>query len=111
VVKDAKRRFRDRVDAQMEQRDTRRQWQGLWTIMDYQGRTPSTVSTDPSLVDNLNSLFARLEVSNYTASGTVAELSSIARDECTLSVTEHNVRRALMRVNTRKTVGPDGIFG
>jgi len=31
-----------------------------------------------------------------TTPGTVAEVSSIARDEHTLSVTEHDVRRALM---------------
>jgi len=41
----------------------------------------------------------------------VAKVSSIARDEHTLSVTEHNVRRALMSVNTRKAAGSDGISG
>jgi len=75
------------------------------------GRTPSTLSADPSLADNLNSLYVRFEASNNTASRTGAELSSIARDEHTLSVTEHNVRRVLMRVNTRKAAGPDGISG
>jgi len=59
----------------MEQRDTR--W--LQTIMDYQGRTPSTVSADASIADDLN-----------TASGTIAEVSSITRDEHTLSVTKHD---------------------
>jgi len=58
------------------------------------------VPTHPP-VDDLNSFYVRLEASNNTASGTVAEVSSIARDEHTLSVTEHDVRRALMRVNTR----------
>jgi len=83
----------------MEQRDTRCLWQVLWTIM---GRTPSTPlnSTNPSLADDLNSFLVRFEVINNTASGTVAEVSSIARDECTLSVTEHDVRRSPMRVNT-----------
>jgi len=69
------------------------------------------VSTDASLADDLNSFFAWFEVRNNTASGTVAEVSSIARDEHILSVTEHDVRRALMRVNTRKAAGPDGISG
>ena len=48
---------------------------------------------------------------NNTASGTVAEVGSIARDKHTLSVTEHDMRRALMRVNTRKAAGPDGKSG
>jgi len=77
-VKDAKRRYRDRLESQMEQYDTRRLWQGLRTIMDYRGRNPSTVGADASLVDDLNSFF------NNSASGTVAEVSSIARDEHTL---------------------------
>jgi len=48
--------------------------------MDYRGRSPSTVSADASLADDLNSFYARFE-------GTVAEMSSIARDEHTCSVT------------------------
>jgi len=80
-------------------------------VTDYWGRTPSTVSADASLADDLNSFYAELEASNNTASGTVADVSSIARDEHTLSVTEHDVRRALMMVNTRKAAGPDGISG
>jgi len=40
VVKVAKRRYRDRVESQMEQLDTRCRWQGLRTITDYWGRTP-----------------------------------------------------------------------
>jgi len=95
----------------MEQRDTGCIWQGLRTITDYPGRTPSTVSTDASLAGDLNSFFALFEASNNTASGTIAEVSSVARDECTLSVTEHDVRRGLMRVNTRNAAGPDSISG
>jgi len=94
----------------VEQHVTRRLWQGLRTITDYRGRN-HTVSADASLADDLNSFYARFEASNNTASGTVAEVSSIARDEHTLSVTEHDVRRALMRVNTRKPAGPDAISG
>jgi len=110
-VKDAKRRERDRVEKKMEQCDTRRLWQGLQTITDDQDITHSTVNTNTSLADDLNSFYARFEASNNTVSGTVAEVSSIARDEHTLSVTEHDVRRTLMRANTRKDAGPDGISG
>jgi len=45
------------------------------------------------------------------SNNTVAEVSSLARNERTLSVAEHDVRRALMGVNTRKAAGPDGISG
>jgi len=39
ALKDAKRRYRDRVEPQMEQRSTRHLWQGLRTITDYPGRS------------------------------------------------------------------------
>jgi len=64
----------------MEQRYTRRLWQGLRTITDYRGRTPSTVSADASHTDNLNSFYAWFEASYNTISGTVAEVNSIARE-------------------------------
>jgi len=105
AVKNTKRRYRDRVELQMEQCDTTRLWQGLQTITDYQVRTPSTVSANASLVDDLNSFYARFEAHNNTTSWTLAEVSSIARDQHTLSVTKDDVRRALMRVNTRKATG------
>jgi len=104
AVKDAKRRYRDRVESQMEQRNTICLWKGLRTIRDCQGRTPSTVSVDASRADDLNSFYVWFKASNNTASGTIAEVSSIARNKHTLSVTEHNARRALMGVNTRKVL-------
>jgi len=64
-----------------------------------------------SIADDLNPFCARFEASNNIASGTIAEVSSIPRDEHTLSVTKHDVRKALMRVNTRKAAGPEGISG
>jgi len=38
MVKDAKRRYRDRLEGQMEQRNTRHLWQGLWTITELTGQ-------------------------------------------------------------------------
>jgi len=95
----------------MEQHNTRPLWQRLRTITDYPGRTPSTVSADASLADDLNSFYVWFKARNNTASGTGAEVTSDARDEHNLSVTQNDVRRALMRVNTRKAAGPDSTSG
>jgi len=105
AMNDTKRKYKDRVEAQLDQRDTRHLWQGLRIITDYWGSTPSTVSADASLADDLNSFYVQFEASN-TYSGTY----SIARDEHTLCEEEGGgVRRALMRVNARKSAGPDGM--
>jgi len=79
----------------MQQRDTRRLWQG-YGLSDYRGRTPSTVSDDGSLADDLNSFYALFQASNNTASGNVAEVSSIAEDEHTVS--EHDPGPSLLQV-------------
>jgi len=106
AVMDAKRKYRDRVEAHMAQHDTRRLWQGLRTITDYQGRTASTVSADASLADDLDSFYVWFEASNNTTSRIIAEMCSIVQNEHTLSVTEHDVRRALMRVDVHHNIQP-----
>jgi len=65
------------------------------------------VSANAFLADDLNSFYAWFAASNNTVSGTVAEV----RDKHTFPVTEHDVRRALMRVNNRKVPGPHSISG
>ena len=79
---------------------------------------PSTVCANASLADDLNSFYARFVASNNTASSpannnivSAAGMSFTAGDEHTLSVTKHNLRRALMCVKTRKAAGADGISG
>lgn len=119
AVKAAKRRYRDKVEAQLCDRDSRSMWQGLRTITDYRGRTHTSADADSSLVEDLNTFFARFEVSsaspNTDASTVSGAGATVAGDptgeDCPLSVSEHDVRRALRRVNSRKAAGPDGIPG
>lgn len=69
---------------------------------DYLGRSPSTVPADASLADDLNSFCGHFNASNNR---TVAEVSSIARDEHTLR------GRARHEERCRKAAGPDSIYG
>ena len=124
AVKAAKKRYADRMQAQMGNNDTRGLWRGLRTITDYQITPPSTERANSSLAEDLNSFYARFEASNtasaiannnnnnnVSALASAADESSHAGAEQALSVTEHDVRRALLRVNTRKAAGPDGLSG
>jgi len=58
-------------------------------------RTPSTVSADTSLVDNLNPFYTRFEACNNTVNGTVAEAVSLCdRAHCEEGSDEGETRKA-----------------
>ena len=57
-IKDAKLRYRDRVESQFQQHDSKSMWQGLWTITEYRYRRSPIVSTNTALVEELNAFYA-----------------------------------------------------
>ncbi|KAK1802897.1 hypothetical protein P4O66_021433 [Electrophorus voltai] len=90
----------------------------------HRGNPPSgLISVDESLVDELNTFFARFEATTSSASANNANGANgaigAANGACAeptigqrpLIIKENDVRRVFKRVNTRKTAGPDGIFG
>lgn len=83
-------------------------WQGIQVITDYKGRhnTPSPVDT--SLLDQLNTFFARFEEDSRQAEGTL--LTPSEHDQ-PLTLQQHQVLRVLQGINTRKAPGPDGVPG
>ncbi|KAF0029312.1 hypothetical protein F2P81_018417 [Scophthalmus maximus] len=111
-IADAKRRYRDKMEEQFQKRDTRSIWQGLWEITDYKGVRPCMVSAGATLANDLNSFYARFEASNASTGLTNADSRS-STSEAALSpvFSEHDVRRELKRVNTRKAAGLDRISG
>lgn len=111
AVKAAKRRHRDKVEGQLRDRDTRRMWQGLRTMTDYTGRVNTAAVADSSLVEELNTFFARFEAAGANASLEASAGVHTGAEDRPLSLSEHDVRRALRRVNSRKAAGPDGIPG
>ncbi|KAI5608749.1 gastrula zinc finger protein XlCGF28.1-like, partial [Silurus asotus] len=114
AVKDAKRRFGRKLESQFQQGGSRSLWQGLRTITDYKTPSSRMVNADASLADELNTFYARFEAAaNHAngASGTTSAHAERAGEVNTFTMSEHDVRRAFKRVNTRKAAGPDGITG
>ncbi|KAF7702949.1 hypothetical protein HF521_021956 [Silurus meridionalis] len=103
-----------KLESHFQHGGSRSLWQGLRAITDY--RTPSSrmVNADASLADELNTFYARFEAAaNHAsgASGTTSMHAERAGEVNTFTISEHDVRRAFKRVNTRKASGPDGITG
>uniref|UniRef100_A0A3P9JDD6 Reverse transcriptase domain-containing protein n=1 Tax=Oryzias latipes TaxID=8090 RepID=A0A3P9JDD6_ORYLA len=122
AVKEAKKRYGRKLESQLQQSDSRSLWQGLRTITDYRAPTSGVTSADRTLADELNTFYARFEAAAKDASDANASVANASgtngcRQEVTTStsnaliISEHDVRRAFRRVNTRKAAGPDGISG
>ncbi|KAI5616883.1 gastrula zinc finger protein XlCGF28.1-like [Silurus asotus] len=114
AVKDAKWRYGRKLESQFQQGGSRSLWQGLRTITDYKTPSSRMVNADASLADELNTFYARFKAAaNHasSASGTTSKHAERAREVNRFTISEHDVRRAFKRVNTRKAAGPDGITG
>ncbi|KAF7701119.1 hypothetical protein HF521_002284, partial [Silurus meridionalis] len=101
VVKKSKRRYGRKLESQFQHGGSRSLWQGLRTITDY--RTPSSrmVNADASLADELNARFKAADNHANGASGTNSVHAERAGEVNTFTTSEHDVRRAFKRVNTR----------
>ncbi|KAK1795637.1 hypothetical protein P4O66_001130 [Electrophorus voltai] len=132
VVREAKRCYGRKLETQFQQSGSRSLWQGLGTITDYRSPPSGLMCADESLANELNTFFARFKATSSSANANSANASSAnansasangtisaANNACAestieqrpLIITESDVRRVFKRVNTRKAVGPDGIYG
>ena len=97
-IKQEKRQYRDKVESQFEDSDTKHMWQGLQTITDYKGKASHVVDTNVLLPDKLNTFFACFE------DNTVPPTRPTTKD-CGLSFSVANVKRD----NSRMVADPDDI--
>ncbi|KAK1791055.1 hypothetical protein P4O66_002099 [Electrophorus voltai] len=61
AVREAKRRYGKKLETQFQQSGSRSLWQGLRMITDYRSPPSGLMSADESLVNELNTFFARFE--------------------------------------------------
>ena len=61
AIKQGKCQYRDKVELQFNDSDTRRMWKGLQEITYYKKKSSHVTDTDVTLPDKLNTFFARFE--------------------------------------------------
>lgn len=81
-------------------------WKGIKSITAYSKRD-AVCPQDPSLPDALNTFYARFETANAPPFSGL----TLHPGELPFSVSAEDVRRTLLRINTRKAAGPDNIPG
>uniref|UniRef100_A0A8C1LL36 Reverse transcriptase domain-containing protein n=1 Tax=Cyprinus carpio TaxID=7962 RepID=A0A8C1LL36_CYPCA len=106
-IREAKRQYSRRIAHQFsDSRDTRSLWQGIQTITDY--KPPQrTCDSNISLLNELNTFFARFEAQNSST----AQKTPPPPSDQVMMLTPDSVRRSFSRINARKAPGPDNIPG
>ena len=89
-----------------DSRDTRNLWKGIRTITDYKP-APQICDDNISLLNNLNSFFARFEATNNTSP---KKTPPLPHDQV-LCLSAASVKRIFATINSRKATGPDNIPG
>ncbi|KAL0175804.1 hypothetical protein M9458_028134 [Cirrhinus mrigala] len=106
-IREAKRQYSRGISHHFkDSRDTRSLWRGIQTITDHKP-PPQTCDSTISLLNELNTFFARFEVQNSTT----AQKTPPPPGDQVMTLSPDSVRRSLSRINARKAPGPDNIPG
>ncbi|KAK3508999.1 hypothetical protein QTP70_015950 [Hemibagrus guttatus] len=106
AIREAKRAHSQRIHGHFQSSSDTCMWQGIQSITNYRPASPACDS-DASLLDALNSFYARFEARNDV---TVRKTIPPTEDQV-LGLTMVDMRKTLRRVNPRKAAGPDNIPG
>lgn len=106
-IKKAKQEYTNKISTHFkDSRDAQSLWRGIQAITDYKP-SPQSCDNNISLLNNLNSFFARFEAQNNTC----PEKNPSAPHDQILRLSADMVKRTLARINPRKAAGPDNIPG
>ncbi len=107
--KATKWQYKNKVEEQFNTNNARSMWLGINNITGLKRNKPATVNITASLLDKLNTFYARFEAENTTH--TESAPAAAAEEVSPLSLSVADVTRSFKRVNIRKAVSPDGIPG
>lgn len=106
-IRKAKQDYTHKITSHFkDSKDARSLWQGIQVITDYKP-SPQSCESNPTLLNNLNSFFARFEAHNSTR----PQKTPPPPHEQPLCLSAASVKRTLSTINPRKAAGPDSIPG
>ena len=108
TIKDAKRRYRDKLEADFNEGDPARVWSGLRNITGFSSKPPSVACVSVTLADELNAFYARFETKD---SSSYSIETSYSIEGNLFFVSEDDVINVFKKAKSRKAAGPDGISG
>ena len=106
-IRQAKRDHTHKVVSHFnDSKDAQSLWKGIQAITDYKP-APRSCESDTTLLNNLNSFYARFDAQNNTQ----PQKTTPPPHDQPLHLTAASVKRTLSAINTRKAAGPDNIPG
>uniref|UniRef100_A0A669CU71 Reverse transcriptase domain-containing protein n=1 Tax=Oreochromis niloticus TaxID=8128 RepID=A0A669CU71_ORENI len=106
-IRKAKQDYTHKITSHFnDSKDARSLWQGIQAITDYKPAARSCES-NTTLLNNLNSFFARFEAQNNTR----PQKTPPPPHDQPLCLSAASVKRTLITINARKAAGPDNIPG
>ncbi len=108
-IKDAKRDYKKKIEDHFTDGKSRQVWQGFQHLTNFRGSSRTAGNSSAPLAEELNHFFARFDTPQQQKN--TSPQPTLDPGTPPLTVYEHEVRRVLRTVNTRKAAGPDGIPG
>ncbi len=108
-IKDAKRDYKKKIEDHFTDGKSRQVWQGFQHLINFRGSSCTAGNSSAPLAEELNHFFARFDTPQQQKN--TSPQPTLDPGTPPLTVYEHEVRRVLRTVNTRKAAGPDGIPG
>lgn len=104
-IKKAKTTYAQKVQEHFKSNDLQQLWRAIKTITDYNKKSLPVCTKDASFLHALNDFYAQFETSNPS----MWRRATFSLHNRALSVTTMDVRKTVLKINPRKTVGPDNI--
>ena len=116
-IREAKKRYKEKVELQFQCGNMRNVWQGLKSLTGQLKKKNDecflTLEEQKSMADSLNDFYCRFDNHDFTKEVELVEkeLMHRVKGEHDLVLEEKQVESIFKRLNIRKAFGPDGICG
>ena len=101
--------YRDKIESNFAQNDTRRVWSGIQLMSGYTNVSVKfpLLSTSLEYSNGLNKFYSRLDCDDFTVEFSDLKTNLNSNSKPFLSISEHEVRRNLSYLHSSKAAGPD----
>ncbi len=113
AIKDAKSRYKDKVEKLFDTNDTRNAWKGLKTLSGFNLKKSHLPDVEDNQVfaNELNDFYARFDVHNFEVERDELVQTLKQNSDEKIIIDVNDVNKTLSKINSRKAAGPDHLSG
>lgn len=114
AIKKAKIEYKDKVEQNFKTNKMKDAWTGLKTLTGQnETKKACSLTSTPGSADRLNTFYSRFDTKDFSRKhmSQRLELENKIHDETPIVITEDEVYKVIISINTNKATGPDKISG